>query len=69
MVLADFAAYSACQERVAAAFRDPASWQRTAVLNIARSGKFSSDRSIRDYARDIWGVAPVPVVVPPYEPT
>jgi starch phosphorylase len=68
MVLADFAAYSACQERVAAAFRDPASWQRMAVLNIARMGKFSSDRSIREYARDIWGASPVHVTVEPYKP-
>jgi len=69
LVLADFPSYSACQERAAAAFRDPPSWQRMAVLNIARMGKFSSDRTIRDYAREIWGATPVQVVVPPYKPT
>jgi starch phosphorylase len=63
LVLADFASYSACQERVSAAYRDPHRWQRMAILNIARMGKFSSDRSIADYARDIWDVQAVKVVL------
>jgi len=61
MVLADFRAYSDCQARVDAAFRDPAGWARKAILNTARIGKFSSDRTIREYATDIWSLEQVPV--------
>jgi glycogen phosphorylase len=61
MLLADFQAYSDCQEKVAAAFRDQESWTRMSILNVARMGKFSSDRTIAEYAKDIWGVEPVPV--------
>jgi starch phosphorylase len=59
MLLADFGAYVACQERVDAAWRDPDSWSRMALLNIARMGGFSSDRTVKEYARDIWAVGPV----------
>jgi starch phosphorylase len=59
MVLADFAAYCACQEEVERAYREPERWTRMAILNVARTGKFSSDRTIREYAEQIWGVAPV----------
>jgi starch phosphorylase len=55
-VLADFEAYVRTQERVSHDFRDPAAWHRTALLNIARMGHFSSDRTIREYARDIWRI-------------
>src|SRR5690606_2951249 len=61
LVLADFAAYRDCQMRVDAAFREPASWTRMSVLNAARSGLFSSDRTIAQYASDIWRIRPVPV--------
>ena len=61
MVLADFAAYCACQDVVERAYRDPDRWTRMAILNVARSGKFSSDRTIREYAEQIWGVEPVVV--------
>jgi starch phosphorylase len=58
--LADFDAYAAAQERVSEQWRDPSGWTRKAVLNVARMGKFSSDRTIREYARDVWGLTPVP---------
>ena len=61
MVLADFRSYSDCQARIDAAYRDPAKWARMAILNTARMGKFSSDRTIREYAKDIWNLKPVPV--------
>jgi len=61
LVLADFAAYCACQEDVERAYRDPERWTRMAILNVARTGKFSSDRTIREYAEQIWRVEPVHV--------
>ncbi len=61
LVLADFRAYCDCQAKVDAAFRDSAGWARKAVLNTARIGKFSSDRTIREYAKDIWNLDPVGV--------
>jgi len=61
MLLADYASYMACQESVGAAYRDPARWTRMSILNVARMGKFSSDRTIREYCRDIWQVAPTSV--------
>ena len=61
LTLADYHAYAACQVRVEEAYRDPARWARRSILNVARIGKFSSDRSIRDYCREIWHIEPVPV--------
>jgi starch phosphorylase len=58
-VLADYASYTGCQERVDEAYRDEDRWTNMAILNVARSGKFSSDRAIREYAKEIWGIAPV----------
>ena len=59
--LADFEAYCDCQERVDEAFRDKERWARMAILNTARVGKFSSDRTISEYAKEIWKLKPVRV--------
>jgi starch phosphorylase len=61
LVLSDFEAYAAKQAEVAARWRDKTAWRRSAMLNIANVGWFSSDRAIREYAEDIWNV-PVPRV-------
>ncbi|MCA1828827.1 MAG: glycogen/starch/alpha-glucan phosphorylase [Myxococcales bacterium] len=61
MLLADFQSYVECQARVSEAFLDQDRWTRMAILNIAKMGKFSSDRTIREYAGEIWHAAPVPL--------
>ncbi len=59
LVLADFESYAAAQDRVDALFRDTGQWTRKAILNALSMGPFSSDRSIREYADNIWGIKPV----------
>jgi starch phosphorylase len=61
LLLADFRSYSDAQARADAAYRDQTKWAKMAILNTARVGKFSSDRTIREYAQQIWNLAPVPV--------
>ena len=61
LVLADYAAYVACQEQVSSAWLDVENWTRMSIFNTARSGKFSSDRAIREYCDEIWNVQPVKV--------
>ena len=61
LVLADFAAYLACQEEVSRTWLDYERWTRMAILNVARTGRFSSDRTIREYAEQIWNVGPIPI--------
>ena len=56
---ADFRAYLDCQLRASAAYRRPDEWTRMSILNVARMGKFSSDRTVREYASEIWSVEPV----------
>jgi starch phosphorylase len=63
LVLADYAAYIECQERVSSAWQDTDAWTRMSILNTARSGKFSSDRAIAEYCNEIWNVLPVTVKV------
>ena len=59
MLLADYQAYVDCQQRVSEAYADQNNWTRMSILNTARVGRFSSDRSIREYCRDIWKVRPI----------
>ena len=59
MLLADYQAYVECQQRVSHAYSDLNAWTRMSILNSARVGRFSSDRSIREYCRDIWKVRPI----------
>jgi len=61
LVLADFRAYVKAQEEVARAWLDYERWTRMAILNVARSGRFSSDRTIRQYADQVWNLLPIPV--------
>jgi starch phosphorylase len=61
MLFADFASYVDCQARVSKAYLDGEQWTRMSILNTARSGMFSSDRSIREYCSEIWHTRPVPI--------
>jgi starch phosphorylase len=63
MVLADYASYIRCQEEVSQAFLEPKRWTKMSILNTARMGRFSSDRSVREYADHIWHVTPQPVTL------
>ena len=59
LLLADYQSYVDCQDEVGRAFLDPVRWTRMSILNTARMGKFSSDRSIREYNEKIWKVKPL----------
>jgi len=59
LVLADYADYVACQERVNTTWQDEEHWTRMSILNTARGGKFSSDRAVHEYCDNIWGAKPV----------
>jgi starch phosphorylase len=61
MLLADYQSYIDSQEQVSQAYKSPDEWTRMSILNVARIGKFSSDRSIRDYCADIWKTWPVKI--------
>jgi starch phosphorylase len=61
MLLADYQAYVDCQQRVSQAYLDQDNWSRMSILNVARTGMFSSDRAIWEYAKEIWQVEPIKV--------
>jgi starch phosphorylase len=61
MHLADLGSYLEADQRVIELYADPGAWAEKAILNVAASGKFSSDRTIAEYAREIWQAAPCPV--------
>lgn len=63
MLLADFPLFLKCQEQVSLEYLDKEEWSRKSILNVAHMGKFSSDRTIEEYAREIWGTNPVPVLL------
>ena len=67
MLLADYQAYSECQDRVSEAYKDTKKWTKMSILNSARMGKFSSDRTIREYCQEIWGVKPVKIDLEAYQ--
>jgi len=59
--LADLKSYGEAHERIGQLYADPEAWARKAVLNIAASGRFSSDRAISEYAHEIWNIPPCPI--------
>ena len=63
LLLADYASYIACQEKVGALYREPTAWMQKAILNVAGMGQFSSDRTIGQYAKTIWNVEALPRTV------
>jgi starch phosphorylase len=59
LVLADYQSYIECQDRVSATYGNRKKWAEMSILNVARMGKFSSDRAIREYCEQIWKAQPV----------
>jgi len=69
LLFADYESYIQCQDQVSKLYMDQEVWAKKAIMNIASSGKFSSDRTIAEYAREIWGVEPSWEKLPaPHEP-
>ncbi len=60
-LFADYQSYLDCQDKVSKAYQDPEYWSKMSILNVARMGKFSSDRSIQEYCDDIWNIKAVPI--------
>jgi starch phosphorylase len=61
---ADYASYLKTQDRVSATYARPSEWSRQSILNVAGMGKFSIDRTVREYAREIWKAGAFPVALP-----
>ncbi len=61
LLLADYQSYVECQDRVSAAYLDKERWVRMSILNVARVGRFSSDRAVREYCQEIWKCGPQPI--------
>ncbi len=66
LLLADYQSYIECQDQVSQAYKDQENWSKMSILNVARMGKFSSDRSIKDYCNNIWNAKPVPIELKDY---
>uniref|UniRef100_A0A673B5E0 Alpha-1,4 glucan phosphorylase n=1 Tax=Sphaeramia orbicularis TaxID=375764 RepID=A0A673B5E0_9TELE len=64
-VFADFEDYMKCQEKVSKLYQNPKEWTKMVIKNIAATGKFSSDRTITEYATEVWGVEPTDLKIPP----
>ncbi|XP_004082115.1 glycogen phosphorylase, liver form [Oryzias latipes] len=64
-VFADFEDYMKCQEKVSQLYQNPVEWTKMVIRNIAGTGKFSSDRTITEYATEVWGVEPTDLKIPP----
>jgi starch phosphorylase len=60
-ILQDFASYKTAQDKVDEAYKDQKRWAQMAIMNTASAGKFSSDRTIRQYADEIWGLNPITI--------
>jgi starch phosphorylase len=61
LLFADYPSYIDCQEKIGQTFKNQEKWTRMSILNVARIGKFSSDRSIMEYCNEIWNVKPIPI--------
>jgi starch phosphorylase len=64
MHLADFQSYIQAQQQVDETYQDEDKWTRMVLMNIANMGKFSSDRTILEYSRDVWNIKPCPIELP-----
>ena len=68
MLLADYQSYIDIQDKVDSLYLNKSKWTEMSIINVARSGKFSSDRTIKEYCKDIWKVKPLKVNIPKYDP-